>query len=216
MSETIDAVLDRIEAQQPHAELIELGPEESSLSFLQKIYRNVSQPMSRRIRAAIEALPFEHPKLSAVATASMNGNDFAALLDRAIERSGKVQEVKQIETSANDLALAQASNNEFDNPPSGTAELGSCLTDATREGRSRRAVRDLPLCWRPSVCSNNPRGSLTRWCHAKPPRLPVHRLTAGCCCQGRMKRSHCRSLTRCHIREILNGRKIGAALLSKW
>jgi hypothetical protein len=29
---------------------------------------------------------------------------------------------------------------------SGTAELGSCLTDTTREGRSRRAVRDLPLC----------------------------------------------------------------------
>jgi hypothetical protein len=27
--------------------------------------------------------------------------------------------------------------------PSGTAGLGSCLTDATREGRSRRAVRML-------------------------------------------------------------------------
>ena len=49
---------------------------------------------------------------------------------------------------------------------SGTAELGSCLTDATREGRSRRAVRDLPLCQRPNVCDSNLRGILTRWYHA--------------------------------------------------
>src|SRR5208282_890274 len=48
---------------------------------------------------------------------------------------------------------------------SGAAELGSCLTDTTREDRSRRAVRNLPLCWRPSVCDSNPRGILTRWCH---------------------------------------------------
>jgi hypothetical protein len=69
---------------------------------------------------------------------------------------------------------------------SGTAELGSCLTDMTREGRSRRAVRDLPLCWRPSVCANNSRGFLTRWCHAKPPCRLGHRQTAACCCQGRI------------------------------
>ena len=69
---------------------IELGPGETSLSFLQKIYRSPSQPMSRRMRAAIEALPHEHPRLGAVATVSMNGNDFAAMLERAIERSGKV------------------------------------------------------------------------------------------------------------------------------
>ena len=35
------------------------------------------------------ALPHEHPKLGIVATANMNGETFAAMLDRAIERSGK-------------------------------------------------------------------------------------------------------------------------------
>jgi hypothetical protein len=36
---------------------------------------------------AIEALPFEVPKLSATAIASMDEKSFAAALDRAIERS---------------------------------------------------------------------------------------------------------------------------------
>jgi hypothetical protein len=30
--------------------------------------------------------------------------------------------------------------------PSGATKLGSCLTDATRDGRPRRAVRIFPLC----------------------------------------------------------------------
>ena len=121
MSETIDAVLHRIEAQQLGEEVIELGPSETSLSFLQKVYRSTKQPMSLRMRAAIEAMPHEHPRLGAVAIGSISGVDFAALLDRAIERSGKGREVKLIECSANELALAQASNNGFDKQPSGTA-----------------------------------------------------------------------------------------------
>ena len=38
-----------------------------------------------------------NPKLSAVAVASMTGNDFAMRLDRAIMRSGKLIEAKAIE-----------------------------------------------------------------------------------------------------------------------
>jgi hypothetical protein len=40
-----------------------------------------------RVRCAIEALPFEVPKLSATAITTMDEKSFAAQLDRAIERS---------------------------------------------------------------------------------------------------------------------------------
>ena len=66
---------------------IELAPGDTSLSFLQRVYRSVTQPMSRRMQAAMAARPHEHPKLGAVATVSMSGDDYAAMLDRAIERS---------------------------------------------------------------------------------------------------------------------------------
>ena len=69
------------------AELFELGPGETSLSLLQKIYRSSSQPITRRMRAAMAALRHEHPKLTAMAIDSMDGASFAAMLDRAIERS---------------------------------------------------------------------------------------------------------------------------------
>jgi hypothetical protein len=59
----------------------------SALEYLQSIYRNPSEPDSRRMRAAMAALPFESPKLAAMAVSSMNGQDFGSLLDRAIARS---------------------------------------------------------------------------------------------------------------------------------
>jgi len=52
----------------------------------------------RRGRAAIEALPFEHPKLS---TASLNGEDFADQMDKAFQRSAKVIEAEPIQTLPN-------------------------------------------------------------------------------------------------------------------
>ena len=76
--------------------VIELAPGETSLSFLQRVYRSVTQPMSRRMQAAVAALPHEHPKLSAVATVNMNGNDFAALLERSTERSRAAPDFKPI------------------------------------------------------------------------------------------------------------------------
>jgi hypothetical protein len=39
------------------------------------------------MRAAIEALPFEKPKLSATAIAAFDGQTFAEALERCIERS---------------------------------------------------------------------------------------------------------------------------------
>ncbi len=81
-------------------EAVELAPGETSLHFFQKIYRSIRQPMSRRMRAAEFALQHEHPKLGAIATTSMNGQDFASLLENAIKRSGREREVKQIEAHA--------------------------------------------------------------------------------------------------------------------
>jgi hypothetical protein len=43
--------------------------------------------MTRRLRAAIEAAQFVHPKLAVTATVS--GGDFAQRLERAMRRSGK-------------------------------------------------------------------------------------------------------------------------------
>jgi len=82
-SETIYQVLDRIEAE---AELV-IPPDATPLEFLRQVYTNPGQPMHRRLRAAIEAAPFVHPKLAV--TASFDGKSFAAALEGAIARSGK-------------------------------------------------------------------------------------------------------------------------------
>src|SRR5215467_5552126 len=85
MSDEINAVLDRIEeAQRPL-----LGSRPSTpLEFLHAVYCNEGLPISVRMRAAIEAAPFIHPKLSV--TAQVNGDDFAAALERAVNRSAQV------------------------------------------------------------------------------------------------------------------------------
>jgi hypothetical protein len=69
----------------------------SALDLLQQIYRNPDVPLPTRMRAAKECLPFETPKLGVVAIGSMSGQDFAALLDRAIRASDREAEVKLIE-----------------------------------------------------------------------------------------------------------------------
>jgi hypothetical protein len=61
----------------------------SSLELLQVIYKDRTLPLNVRVRCAIEALPFENPKLSAHAVSHMDGKDFASALERAIERSKK-------------------------------------------------------------------------------------------------------------------------------
>jgi len=54
------------------------------LSFLKAVYMNVELPLSVRMRAAIELLPFTHPKLAV--TAVVSEQDFATVLDRRLKR----------------------------------------------------------------------------------------------------------------------------------
>jgi hypothetical protein len=59
----------------------------TALEFLQRTYRDVGQPLSTRIRCAVEALPFEAPKLSAVGVGYLDGTAFADRLEKALQRS---------------------------------------------------------------------------------------------------------------------------------
>ena len=70
-----------------------LPPDVNSLAFLQAVYRSPDQPLHTRMKAAIAALPYEHPKLAI--TALLDGtDDLGARLSRAIQRSAKVIELR--------------------------------------------------------------------------------------------------------------------------
>jgi hypothetical protein len=62
------------------------------LNFLKAVYMDAKLPLSVRMRAAIELLPFTHPKLAVVA--QVTENDLATLLDKRIKR---YEEMKLIE-----------------------------------------------------------------------------------------------------------------------
>ena len=62
----------------------------TSLVFLQAVYLNEDLPLSVRTRAAIEAAPYEQPKLSAIGFVR-DSDTFAARLERATARSDKVR-----------------------------------------------------------------------------------------------------------------------------
>jgi hypothetical protein len=71
----------------------------SSLDLLQAIYRCPDQPLHTRMKAAIAALPYEHPKLAV--TAVVDGTeDLGARLSRAIQRSAKVIELRAAQEPA--------------------------------------------------------------------------------------------------------------------
>lgn len=90
-------VLNKIEAQQQEPTI---PKDVGARRLLQMVYRGEVKLSSQQMRAAIESLPFEEPKLTAVAHASLTGQDFAAMLDRAIERSRGGPPIKLIEATA--------------------------------------------------------------------------------------------------------------------
>ena len=74
-------------------------PELDALGYLQQIYRDPGQPDQRRFKAACAALPFERPKLEAIANFN-GGDDFSGRLERAVEESNRVRETRMIEAKA--------------------------------------------------------------------------------------------------------------------
>ena len=105
----VDAVLDQIEAQQA----IELEPNATSLTLLQKVYRNSTIPLVTRMRAATACLPHEHPKLAVITT--LNAGDFADQLDRAIERSSRVMKTIEHQPTQPPSTVAALSDTEPSN-----------------------------------------------------------------------------------------------------
>ena len=90
MTETVRAVMDRLEAQQAMA--LQLRPEGNSLEFWQLVYRNASLDLSVRMRAAMACLQHEVPRLAV--TAQITDQGVAELLDRRLKR---IEEMKLIE-----------------------------------------------------------------------------------------------------------------------
>jgi hypothetical protein len=86
-------VLDRLLAENEQ-ELIELASGETSLDFFQKVYRSTHQPMARRMSAAREAIPHEHPRMTAVSVGYLTNSTFAERLDRAIEASNRAKVIE--------------------------------------------------------------------------------------------------------------------------
>ena len=97
MTGKIAAVLDQIEADQ---QMQRLPKDIRALELLQMVYRGELKATPQQMRAAIESLPYENPKLSAVAVGYLTGEDFPSQLDRAIERSNGAREPKLIEARA--------------------------------------------------------------------------------------------------------------------
>jgi predicted membrane GTPase involved in stress response len=93
--------------KEEEGERFELEEGATSLKLLQKVYRSPAVALTTRIRAAMAALQFEHPKLAV--TATVNAGDFADQLEKAIERSRRVSPM--IEAKAN-------VNVSIDNPSS--------------------------------------------------------------------------------------------------
>jgi len=75
----------------PDGIALALPPNATPLDFFQATYRDPRRSWAQRQRAAEAAAPFMHPKLAVVA--NLNGEGFAAALERAIARSGKAQAV---------------------------------------------------------------------------------------------------------------------------
>jgi hypothetical protein len=70
----------------------------NALDYLQSIYRDPAQEQYTRMRAAAMAIAYESPKL--VATAVIDGKDFATILERRIAHMRRIEAAKIEEPKA--------------------------------------------------------------------------------------------------------------------
>jgi hypothetical protein len=75
--------------------LVEIGArrqmkEIDPLNFLKAVYMNADLPLSVRMRAAIELMPYSYPKLAVVAQVTDQG--LAELLDRRLKKLAALQQ----------------------------------------------------------------------------------------------------------------------------
>jgi len=129
----LDALLDQIEEGQKMEGQIQLSTNATSLEFLQAIYRDNRQPLQRRMRAAIAALPFERPKFAVVATTT--AEDMADRLRLAIEATGKVINGRAtlVETRP-----AQVAHTPIEPPPVEAPDHSMVIPPVSRNGFSKR------------------------------------------------------------------------------
>jgi hypothetical protein len=74
-----------------------------ALEFLQSLYNDPSEPKTIRMKAAIEALPYERPRLAV--TATVTGDDMATRLDRAHDQ--RIRAMKDGKLTEKEYALLQ-------------------------------------------------------------------------------------------------------------
>lgn len=98
--------------REPEPEILEPEPApitaNSSLEFLQRVYRDPYQPLGTRLRAAIAALPHETPRL-AVQARFDGGPGFAARLEMARARTGgMIEAAKPLEAQSANGGVADS------------------------------------------------------------------------------------------------------------
>jgi hypothetical protein len=115
VTDAVEEVLNRIEQQKE--EEPELPEGITALELLRLAYRGKIKLTPQQTRCAIESLPYENPKLSATAIATMDGQSFAEALDRCIERSGikPLPPPKVIEAKAVEQVSAEVMKKPFSN-----------------------------------------------------------------------------------------------------
>ena len=94
MLDTVDGALAKVERERE--DRLELPANGTSLTFLQMVYRNANLPLGMRMRAASQAIQFEHPKLAVQASVS-EWDGWVRKLDQAIEQSQRVLQTRKLE-----------------------------------------------------------------------------------------------------------------------